>query len=340
MLRAVAVLAAVAGRASADTVDVDCTARSNEPDLSKSLLGVYQTPFWFTAHPPGGADARRMVERLGELGIHDVRYELAWGKPDVFAPDQVSAGPDGRPRLDPAPLDPFLHALADAGVRPLLSLTYCPTPLQRGPAGWQRWKQMPADLPAYADVCRQAADRWAFAHPAFEVWNEPDLPGDGGKMFFAGDAAAYGRLYAAAATAVRPAKVGGPAIAYDTAYVSGVLTGPADFVSVHAYGNAASQLAAVRAAMGSHRLPIWLTEYASYADAALPDSARRPAAVAAFFGDVKRFLAEPGLAKVYWAQWVDDSLGLLDAELRRRPLFCAVAAYQTVLPTTRRPAQA
>ena len=332
---AVAVLLSMAARAA--TVDVDCTATSPDPPLSKSFVGVYQTPFWFTRHPPGSADGRRLVALLREAGVRDLRYELAWGKPDAFAPDQVSTDARGRPILDPAPLAPFLHGLADAHVTPLLSLGYCPVPLQHGPPGWQRWKDVPGDLNAWSAVCHQAATAWSFCRPSFEVWNEPDLPGDGGKAFFAGGPAAYARLYAATAAAVRP--VGGPAVAYDTAFLPGPAQ-PADFVSVHAYGNGPAQLAAVRAALKGRRVPIYLTEYASYAPADLAGSTRGPAAAAAFFADVDRLLAEPGLAKVYWAQWADDSMGMVDDALRRRPLFDAYAAYQTLLPTTRRPVRA
>ena len=115
---------------------------------------------------------------------------------------------------------------------------------------------------------------------------------------------------------------------------------PADFVSVHAYANAPAQLAAARRAMGDHRRPLWLTEYASYTTDVLPTSSRGHAAAAAFFADVKRLLAEPGLDRVYLAQWVDESMGIVDERLHRRALFNALAAYQTLLPTTRRPARA
>ena len=74
-------------------VTVDCAAESTEPSLSKSFVGVYQTPFWFKTHQPDGPDASRMVSLLKEADVHDVRYELAWGKPDVFAPNQVSSTP-------------------------------------------------------------------------------------------------------------------------------------------------------------------------------------------------------------------------------------------------------
>ena len=325
--------------AAAAMVTVDFTATSTEPPLSKTLFGVYQTPFWFKRHPPGGDDARRMVALLREAGVRDLRYELAWGKPDVFAPDMVKLDAHGKLAVELAPLNLFLSQLAAARIAPLLALTYCPTPLQHGPPGWQRWKESPSDLAAWSALCHQAAVGWAFCHPAFEVWNEPDLPGDGGKVFFNSDPAAYGRLYAATAAGTGSAPVGGPAIAYDTAYLtaSGILHQPINFVTVHAYANAPSQLAAVRAALGTRHLPIRLTEYASYADAALAGSSVHHAAAAAFFADVKELLTEPRLSKVYWAQWVDNSLGMVDEHLHRRALFNALLAYQTLLPTTRRP---
>jgi hypothetical protein len=63
------------------------------------------------------------------------------------------------------------------------------------------------------------------------------------------------------------------------------------------------------------------------------------AAAAAFFADVEELLAEPQLQKVYWAQWVDDSIGMLSEDLHRRALFNAYEAYQTLIPTTRRSMQ-
>ena len=317
------------------SLSVDFAAKTDEPPLSKSLIGVYQTPFWFKAHPPDGEDAKRMVALLREAGVRDFRYELAWGKPDAFD-DEGGA------------LDPFLKQLADAKIATLLALTYCPRSLQRGPPGWQRWKDEPANLALWSDVCRNEAIHDArelkLPNVAFEVWNEPDMPGDGGKMFFNGDAAAYGRVYAAAARGVRAGAgpttpVGGPAIAYDTSFLaaSGVLDQPIDFVSIHAYANAPEQLARVRAILKGRHLPIRLTEYASYSDAALAGSADHFASASRFFSDVKTFLAEPDLAKVYWAQWADDSSGMLSDDLHRRALFNAYAMYQTLLPTTRRP---
>jgi hypothetical protein len=195
------------------TVTLYCAAPATEPQLSKSFVGVYQTPFWFKKRPPGGLDANRMLALLREAGVRDLRYELAWGKPDVFAADQVGVNAAGRPTLDPLPLNPFLRGLADAGISPLLVLSYCPTPLQRGTPGWQRWKDVPDPL-AWAAVCRQASIDWKFCRPTFEIWNEPDLPGDGRKMFFAGNPHDYGKVYNAAATSLAPAPVGGPAVAY------------------------------------------------------------------------------------------------------------------------------
>ena len=315
------------------SVSVDFSSAAHEPPLSKSLLGVYQTPFWFKSHAPGGKDCLQMVKLLQQAGIHDLRYELAWGKPDAF-----NAQAKG--------LDPFLKQLEAAEISPLLVLGYCPTVLQRQPDSWQRWKDEPRDLDSWRNICRDFADRTAhhFHLPglAFEVWNEPDLLGDGGKVFFDGDAAAYGRIYNAAALAVRSgaansAVIGGPAIAYDSKYVtaSGILKGPIDFVSIHAYANAPSQLRNLRLAFPERHLPIRLTEYASYSTDGLAHSNSHYASAAAFFNDVKELLTEPDLKKVYWAQWVDDSIGMLDESLHRRALYNAFLAYQTLLPANR-----
>lgn len=325
------------------TFTVDCGSRGDGPQLAKNIFGVYQTPFWFRAHSPATHD---LAPLLREAGVHDLRYELAWGKPDVFAPDQVS-GTEGAMRCDFSPIDPFLSQLARANVSPLFVLGYNPRPLQARSGDWQSWKEPPRNLHDWQQACR-AFCAHVDAIPglrgvAYEVWNEPDLPGDGAKVFFNGDAAAYGALYQAAATAVRSAtkdraKVGGPAVAYDITYLtqSGMLAGPPiDFVSIHAYANFSSQLAHVRAALVGTNLPIYLTEYASYKAFTPTGANAKHAAAAAFFDDVQALLSQPRLSKVYWAQWIDDASGMLTEDLHRRALFNAYCIYQTMLPPNR-----
>jgi hypothetical protein len=75
--------AATAQSSTVSQVKVDFTSPEIQPSLSKTFVGVYQTPFWFKSHPPDGEDAQRMVKLLNEAGVHDLRYELAWGPPQA-----------------------------------------------------------------------------------------------------------------------------------------------------------------------------------------------------------------------------------------------------------------
>lgn len=313
---------------------------SSGPALVKDKFGVYQTPFLGTAGLP---DLTRMESLLEEAGVRDLRYEMGWGKPDAFAFDQISGSPTA-PTIDFGRLDPFLLMLKRSDVRPLLAMTYDPLPLKTG-SDWQRWKDVPSNLPVWQDINRRYAEHYRDAlgieDIAYEIWNEPDLPGDGGKVFFNGDAAAYGQVYAHAAAGIRAgdpdAWVGGPGIAYDTRYVteSGLLTHPVDFVSIHAYANAVPQLAAIGAAMGNRDLPVYLTEYASYTTFSATGLNSRSEGAVQFFRDVKALLQYPRLRKVYWAQWIDDSLGMITYDLRRKAIFNAYRIYQTLLPVRR-----
>ncbi|MDQ2799189.1 MAG: hypothetical protein M3Y13_06050, partial [Armatimonadota bacterium] len=54
-----------------------------------------------------------------------------------------------------------------------------------------------------------------------------------------------------------------------------------------------------------------------------------------FFTDVRGLLTFPDVAKVYWAQWADDSIGLLTNTLHRKALYNAYKVYQTLLPVDR-----
>jgi hypothetical protein len=107
---------------------------------------------------------------------------------------------------------------------------------------------------------------------------------------------------------------------------------PVDFASIHAYENYAAQLGALRGALPARPdLPLFLTEYASYTGApgnyGPKGRISRHEAAACFFRDVKGLLAFTDAPKVYWAQWVDDSLGLLCKDLHRKALFNAFKIY-------------
>ena len=295
--------------------------------LLKTKFGVYATPF-----SPRG-DLVRSLDLLREIGVRDLRYELAWGKPDAVASDAIG-GTAERPVYDFAYADALLDRGRALGLRPLLALSYCPTPLQTR-AGWARWKDAPKDLGAWASVCRAfAAHERArgLTDVRYEAWNEPDMPEAEGKMFFEGTAEDYARVYRATARGVRAgdpdAAVGGPAAAYDLRYLAPVVAGDADFASIHGYANYRSQIAGMRKALAPRRdLPIFLTEYASFSDFRKDGPAVRSDAAAAFFRDADGLLRLTDVTKVYWAQWIDDYLGLVSRGGRRRALFNAFEAY-------------
>ena len=308
----------------------------SEPPLVKTKFGVYQTPFL----PP--STWKKMMPLLQEAGVQDFRYEMAWGKPDAQAFDQIT-GTTANPAIDFAPLDSLANGLKALGIHPLFAMTYDPLPLKTGSA-WPRWKDVPSDLDAWGRINGSYAAHYHSAvglqGSSYEVWNEPDLPGDGGKVFFNGSPSDYARVYAAAQAGLRvgdpDALIGGPGIAYDTSYVAAALEHPMDFVSIHAYANYAGQIRAVRPLLTARPdLPVFLTEYASFKDFGLRAPISRAEGAASFFTDVRGLLTFPDVPKVYWAQWADDALGMLTNDLHRKALFNAFKVYQTVLPVDR-----
>lgn len=321
--------------AAAQTFTADF-GRWGRPPLVKTKFGVYQTPFL------SPATWKKMMPLLREAGVQDFRYETAWGKPDAQAFDQIT-GTAAKPIIDFAPLDVLAGGLKALGIHPLFAMTYDPLPLKTG-TEWPRWKDAPSDLNAWGRINGRYAIHYrntlGFKSPAYEVWNEPDLPGDGGKVFFNGGPLDYARVYAAAQIGLRAgdqdALIGGPGIAYDTSYVAATLACPMDFVSIHAYANYADQVRAVRPLLAARPgLPVFLTEYASFKDFGLRAPISRAEGAARFFDDARGLLTFPDVPKVYWAQWADDALGMLTNDLHRKAIFNALKVYQTLLPVDR-----
>ncbi len=321
--------------AHAQTFTADFS-RWSGPPLVKTKFGVYQTPFL------PSATWEKMMPLFQEAGLEDLRYEMGWGKPDVQAFDQIT-GTAANPIIDFAPMDRLVNNWKTGGIHPLFAMTYDPLPLKTGDA-WQRWKDVPSDLDSWRRINESYAAHYraslGLKAPFYEVWNEPDLPGDGGKVFFNGSPADYSKVYAAAQTGLRAgdpdALIGGPGIAYDTSYVAAALAHPMDFVSIHAYANYADQIHAVRPLLAPHpELPIFLTEYASFKAFGLNAPISRAEGAAQFFTDVRGLLTFPDVPKVYWAQWADDSIGLLTNTLHRKALYNAYKIYQTLLPVDR-----
>ena len=316
--------------------------------LVKDKIGVYQTPFMGTRGYPA---LTSMEPLLAEAGVRDLRYEVAWGKPNTFAFQQIG-GTERAPTFDSAPLDPFLRMLDRTGVHLLLAVGYNPLPLQRCRVNLRScWKTPPSNHDGWASVLQQVSTHYSrnlgVGGIQYEMWNEPDIVIDRQRLFFTGNIADYGRIYKAGVRGVKAgagedARVGGPAVAIDTAFLtkSEMSAQPFDFLSIHAYANYTAQIASLRRAAnfsssGRHA-PIFLTEYGSF-EVKGPRNPVYSSHVAAvrFFQDVAMMLEDPDVPKVYWAQWVDDDLGLLDYRLRRKAIFNAYKIYQTMLPVDR-----
>ena len=207
---------------------------------------------------------------------------------------------------------------------------------------WAAWKDVPSDLNAWGRMNEAfAAHLRARGQRGirYEVWNEPDMPEGDSKMFFTGSPEDYGRVYRAARAGLRQgdpdAALGGPAIAYDRRYLALILDDEADFASIHAYANYAPQIAGMREALRDRPdLPILLTEYASFTEFRPDGPTTRSDAAAAFFRDADGLLRLTDVTKVYWAQWIDDTLGLVDRQGHRRAIFNAFRVY-AMMPTDR-----
>lgn len=324
-------LALFAVTANAQTFEVDC-AQPADPPLVKTKFGVYQTPL--TTLPR----LLNAMPLLREINVADLRYEMGWGKPDALAAAQIS-GTASQPTYDFSTLDTFVEGLNAAGVKPLLAMGYCPAPLKSRDV-WAAWKDMPADLNVWQKINRDYAYHFSVSKqvpsPFYEIWNEPDMPEPNGKMFFSGTPQDYGQLFAHAAAGIRQgdpnALIGGPAVAWNLAYLAPILTQPVDFASLHAYDNYPAQLDMMRGALtGRPDLPIFLTEYASFTEFPPNGPQSRYPAAMRFLRDVKGLLSYTDVAKVYWAQWLDagdgPGMGLVTWDGHRKAIFNAFKIY-------------
>lgn len=317
--------------AQAQTFEVDFS-HPADPPLVKTKFGVYQTPL---VTLPRLLDS---VPLLREIKVTDLRYEIGWGKPESLAYTQIG-GTAQNPTYEFSMLDAFITKLNAADVTPLLAMSYCPLPL-KSRTDWSSWKDMPGDLQSWQKINREYSQhlkRVTRGAPIlYEVWNEPDMTDPGGKMFFNGTAQDYEKLYAHAADGLLAgdsnAQVGGPATAWNLAYLTPILSHPITFASIHSYNNYAAQIGSLRGALSKRpELPIFMTEYASFTDFPANGPQSRSEAAMRFFRDVKGLLNYPDVTKVYWAQWLDagdaPGMGLVTYDGHRKAIFNAFKIY-------------
>lgn len=155
-------------------------------------------------------------------------------------------------------VDLVIDTWLDAGIAPFLELGFMPSALASGDQTIFWWKgnvTPPRDHDEWADLVRallrHLVERYGIEQVRtwpVEVWNEPNLPG----FWKDADEAAYHRLYAASACAVKDVdaqlQVGGPAVSPGSdewlprfADFLAREQVPCDFVSKHAYTTGPAQ---------------------------------------------------------------------------------------------------
>lgn len=199
------------------------------------------------------------IPQVAEAGFQAVRTDLFW---NIVEPEPG--------RYDFSRFDPFLEALHQHGLRPVLILDYGNPHYDGGQS-----PRTPEGRAAFARFAAAAARRYAGRGVIWEIWNEPNLTG-----FWTpkADAAAYVALVAQTAPAVRAADPSGTVAGLSLggcvwdrdfvreAFAAGLLA-HVDAVSLHLYPasgpeGALEYIEEVRAQMraAGHERPILCTE--------------------------------------------------------------------------------
>ena len=312
--------------------------------LSKSKFAVFNSGM---VRPDRYA---RDMPLYDEVRPDSLRVDLGWGAKWIGWHPEPIGGTADHLTYDFGEMDRVATLLRDHGTLAYWSYCYTPSPLQpkRG-----QYTGMPTDLPAWASVLRTVAAHYrAFpgGNPVgyHEVGNEPD-----NRDFFTGDLARYQQLYQLGSQAIRDgdpdAVVGGPALAFSSDWVDPFLDkvvadhSPLDFYSFHWYPGVPyaspkldDVLRQMRDALAKRpalrTVEAHLNEFNSYR-IDYPKGGRQdkyPLA-AAFLHDVKRFLDQPWLTKVSWAQFQDSGggnfSGMISIDGHRKAVFNAYASY-------------
>ncbi|MEV6110540.1 discoidin domain-containing protein [Streptomyces sp. NPDC051940] len=326
---ALAPVPAAADQSAVATVTVSAAYGTDAGALDKDLLlGASQGGYLSLRNLHVLADH---AGELAGLGLREIRVD------HVF--DDEFYGVVKTPTsYDFTKLDSVLLPLADAGIKPWISLSYTPAAL--GPGLFAP----PTDNAAWARAVTATVEHYeALGHTGWnwEVWNEPDHQAG----FWTGTAAQYNALYQASAQAVRQAdptaRVGGPGVATPTTgllytwldYLAANPSVPCDFVSWHSYGPGDfASTAQIRSELSRRGIPekkLYVTEWNSTFEMAngpgtWPDT-HQTASYAAhrLFGA----LDEPGLDGVFffsglegWAPRKDfnGDLGMMTADGRTK----------------------
>jgi xylan 1,4-beta-xylosidase len=220
----------IAGAQTAVRIDVDAA----------RITGAY-APVWnyFGADEPNyaaEADGKKLLRELvalpkgspvpvyfrahNLLTTGDGTGSLKWGSTNAYTEDA-----QGKPVYDWAVTDKIFDAYKEAGITPLVEVSFMPEALSTHPEPYRHtfpkgevftgWSYPPKDYEKWAALVQAWAahlrDRYGAETVSgwlWEVWNEPDIP------YWHGTAEEYDKLYDYTSDAIRKAvpnaKVGGP----------------------------------------------------------------------------------------------------------------------------------
>jgi hypothetical protein len=251
-----------------------------------------------------------LVPRLTAGGMADVRDELYW---------QIVEPAAGSFRF-PANYDAYMSALRNAGISPLITLSFENTAYDGGQTPYTT-----AGFEGYARYATEVLRHYGTQITAVEIWNEYngtfakgpatlDRAGTYLKML----RAAYAAIKAERpdVTVVAGATAGVPLPYFEKLFAAGAL-GSLDVVSVHPYRTASPpegievQIAALQSLMAKYGAvkPIWVTElgWPLHASAAPGDLAVDEDVQAQFLVRSFALLASAGVTHVYWYELRDDT---------------------------------
>jgi hypothetical protein len=285
-----------------------------------------------------------LVPRITDGGMADVRDELYW---QLVEP---TAGAFNFP----ANYDAYMTALGNAGISPLIELTFENANYDGGQTPYTV-----AGFNAYARYATEVLRHYGNRIRAVEIWNEYngsfakgpatlDRAGTYTKML----KTAYAAIKAARpdVTVVGGATAGVPLPYFEKLFAAGALDFM-DAVSIHPYRPASTpeglevQIAALQALMARYGAskPIWVTEigWPLHASVAPGDQEVDESIQAQFLVRSCVLLASAGVRRVYWYELRDDDtdplMGLVlnDSSFTRRKAHAAMKNLNAQLRTAR-----
>jgi hypothetical protein len=251
-----------------------------------------------------------VLPRLSGGGLADVRDELYW--------QIVEPTPGGF--SFPANYDNYMTALRNAGIEPLITLSFENTGYDGGQTPYT-----PSGFSGYARYASEVLKRYGDQVAAVEVWNEYNgtfnkgpATGDRSGNYFKLLQTAYPAIKSVRkdVTVVGGATAGVPLPYFEKLFAAGALN-YLDVVSVHPYRTSSTpeglevQIAALQALMAKYGpvKPIWVTEigWPLHASQASGDLNIDETVQAQFLVRACALLASAGVPRVYWYAARDET---------------------------------